>query len=184
LLRLGETRLVGPACQRWIQQLPQVVGPSAYRANALRSGRYTQRDEAAARARETRKLDGSNRQLLEAFEQTLALLGDDQQRDEKSSSWALQQIPTGRQKQPQQLDTFAFLGGPLTQNSPVYTASNNFVGSLAYDLMSVTVAFSLSPKSNVGISGFVQQVPEPATLAMLTGGLVGFAAFGRRYPRS
>jgi len=81
-------------------------------------------------------------------------------------------------------NTFFFVGGPQTQNSPVYTASNSFAGNLAYDLMSVTVAFSLSPSSNVGISGFVQQVPEPATLAMLSGGLVGLASFGRRHPRS
>src|SRR5262245_54796147 len=49
---------------------------------------------------------------------------------------------------------FFFTTGPQTQNSPVFTASNSFVGNLAYDLMSATLAFSLSPSSQVGISGF------------------------------
>jgi hypothetical protein len=70
-------------------------------------------------------------------------------------------------------NTFFFVGGPQTQNSPVYTASNSFVGNLAYDLMSVTVAFSLSANSNVGISGFVQQVvPEPTAGILLAVGFV------------
>ena len=74
---------------------------------------------------------------------------------------------------------FSFVGGPQTQNSPVYTASNSFVGNLAYDLMAVTVAFSLSPSSNVGISGFVQQVvPEPAAIVLL--GLVALVLVRRR----
>jgi hypothetical protein len=44
--------------------------------------------------------------------------------------------------------------------------------------MSVTVAFGLSPQSNVGLSGFVQQVPEPSTYGMLAAGLLllGFVA--------
>jgi hypothetical protein len=75
-------------------------------------------------------------------------------------------------------DTFFFLGGPQTQNSPVFTANSAFVGNSAYDTMSVTVAFGLSPQSNVGLSGFVQQVPEPSTYGMLAAGLLllGFVA--------
>lgn len=77
-------------------------------------------------------------------------------------------------------DRFFFLGGPQTQNSPVYTASNVFVGNLAYDLMSVTVAFSLSPNSNVGLSGFVQQtVPVPAAVWLL-GSALGVLGWIRR----
>jgi hypothetical protein len=70
-------------------------------------------------------------------------------------------------------NTFGFTGGPLTQNSPVYTAVNFFTGNLAYDLMSVTVAFGLSANSNVGVSGFVQQlpVPLPAAAWLLLSGL-------------
>lgn len=75
--------------------------------------------------------------------------------------------------------TFFFVGGPLTQNSPVYTASNSFTGNLAYDLMSVTIAFTLSANSNVGVSGFVQQVPEPSMLMLLGISLVGVATVRR-----
>ncbi len=79
-------------------------------------------------------------------------------------------------------DTFFFLGGPQTQNSPVYTASNTFNGNIAYDLMSVTVAFSLSANSNVGLSGFVQQtpVPVPAALWLFGSGLLGLIGVARR----
>ncbi len=69
--------------------------------------------------------------------------------------------------------TFFFLGGPATNLSPVYTASNTFTGDLQYDLMSVTVAFSLSANSSVGLSGFVQQVPEPSAVLLLA---LGFGA--------
>ncbi len=48
-------------------------------------------------------------------------------------------------------DTFFFNGGPQTQNSSVFTASNSFTGDLAYDLMTVKVDFSLSANS---MSGF------------------------------
>jgi len=75
--------------------------------------------------------------------------------------------------------TFFFVGGPQTQNSPVYTASNSFTGDLAYDLMSVTIAFTLSANSNVGVSGFVQQLPEPTTMMLLGISLVGVAAVRR-----
>jgi len=83
-------------------------------------------------------------------------------------------------------DLFGFTGIG-TQNSPVYTATNFLTGDLGYDLMGVTVAFALSAGSNVGMSGYVQQVPAPvplpAALPLLLsgfGGLLGFARFGRR----
>jgi len=75
-------------------------------------------------------------------------------------------------------DTFFFTGGPQTQNSSVYTAANSFVGDAAYDLMSVQIAFALSPDSTVGLSGFVEQVsavPLPAALPLF---LFGFAGLG------
>lgn len=80
---------------------------------------------------------------------------------------------------------FFFVGGPQTQNSPVYTASNQFTGDLAYDTMSATIAFSLSPNSQVGLSGFVQQVeplPEPDTYLLLGAGLLslGFLVRGKQ----
>ncbi len=78
-------------------------------------------------------------------------------------------------------NTFFFLGGPQTQNSPVYTAASLLTGNAAYDLMSVTVAFSLSARSNVGLSGFVQQtvVPVPAAV-WLFGSAAGLLAALRR----
>ena len=79
-------------------------------------------------------------------------------------------------------DVFFFTPGPDTQNSPVFTASNSFTGDLAYDLMTVKIDFSLSPNSNVGLSGFVQQlaVPIPATVWLFGSGLLGLVGVARR----
>ena len=79
-------------------------------------------------------------------------------------------------------NTFFFLGGPITQNSPVYTASNSFTGDLAYDLMTVKIDFSLSANSTVGLSGFVQQVavPIPAAVWLFGSGLLGLVGMARR----
>ncbi len=74
-------------------------------------------------------------------------------------------------------------GGPLTLNSPVYTARNSFVGSLHYDLMLVIVSFALSPYSQAGVSGFVQRVspaPEPGGLALMLFGVVAVTAARRK----
>jgi hypothetical protein len=84
-------------------------------------------------------------------------------------------------------DTFSilpFVAPPSakTAQSPTYTASNSFIGALAYDLMSVRLSFSLSPQSEVGISGFVEQVPvpEPSTYGMLAAGLLVLGFVARR----
>jgi hypothetical protein len=79
-------------------------------------------------------------------------------------------------------NTFFFIGGPMTQTA-VDTANSSLTGNLAYDLMSVTLAFSLSANSNVGLSGFVQQevdpVPEPSSWMLVAAGGVLFV-FGLR----
>ena len=77
-------------------------------------------------------------------------------------------------------DKFSLLTGPDTLPSPVFTNSSSFIGNAAYDTMTAVVQFSLSPNSNVGMSGFVQQVavPEPSTTALMLAGLgfVGWVA--------
>jgi len=50
-------------------------------------------------------------------------------------------------------DRFFFLTGPTTLPSPVFTNTNSFIGDARYDTMNALVSFTLSPNSNVGISG-------------------------------
>jgi hypothetical protein len=71
-------------------------------------------------------------------------------------------------------------------NSPAYTATNRLTGNLAYDLMSVTLGFTLSPNSNAVVSGSVQQtiveqtpVPLPAGVWLLGSALLGWSRLGR-----
>ena len=79
-------------------------------------------------------------------------------------------------------DTFFCTPGPCNSTSGTFVATNQFVGNLAYDLMSVTVAYSLSASSNVGISGFVEQipVPEPGAASLLGLGVLTLTVIGRR----
>jgi hypothetical protein len=78
-------------------------------------------------------------------------------------------------------ENFQFVGGPQTQASPVFSGGPSLLNlTPAYDTMSAIVAFGLSPNSAVGISGFVQQVPEPSTYALLFAGLAFVAFVARR----
>jgi hypothetical protein len=80
--------------------------------------------------------------------------------------------------------TFSFtsLG---TQNSPVYSAQNMFALAAGnqYNLMSVTIAFTLSANSNVGLSGFVEQtpVPLPPAVWLFLSGALGIGFLGRSH---
>lgn len=79
-------------------------------------------------------------------------------------------------------DTHFHLGGPATTSSPAYTETGLITGDLAYETMSVEVAFNLSAESIVGITGFVQQTPVPVPAAgwlMLTG--LGFLTARKRF---
>ena len=77
-------------------------------------------------------------------------------------------------------NTFSCTPGPCNSTSPTYAATSQFAGDLAYDLMSVTVAYSLSPSSHVGITGFVQQVPEPGTASLVGLGILAVAVASRK----
>jgi len=79
------------------------------------------------------------------------------------------------------LTILPFAGPPNIKSATATDgATSSFIGALAYDLMSVRLSFSLSPQSEVGFSGAVEQipVPEPTTYAMLAIGLflVGYVA--------
>jgi len=79
------------------------------------------------------------------------------------------------------LTILPFVGPPdIKSATAIDGATSSFVGALAYDIMSVRLSFSLSPQSEAGISGAVQQipVPEPSTYGMLAAGLLllGFVA--------
>lgn len=79
-------------------------------------------------------------------------------------------------------ETYFHVGGPLTTNSPVYSDADLIIGDLAYDLMAVQVAFSLSADSIVGISGFVSQtpIPLPAAAWLMSMGLGFLGAYKKK----
>jgi len=77
-------------------------------------------------------------------------------------------------------DDFGFATGPK-QDTASFTGGPSLLNvSPAFDNMTAAVTFTLSADSNVGMSGFVQQlpVPEPSTYVLLAAGLafVGFVA--------
>ncbi len=84
-------------------------------------------------------------------------------------------------------DKFFFTGAG-TQSSPSYTAQNTQTLSSAFDLMSVTLGFSLSPNTTVGVSGFLEAttvdqnpapVPLPASAWLLALGFLGWCLFNQ-----
>src|SRR5262249_33665244 len=82
-------------------------------------------------------------------------------------------------------DTFFVPAGPIGTLTSTYSASHPLTGNPAYDLMSATLAFSLSANSNVGLSGFVSQevdpVPEPnAWMLVVAGGALVLFGLRRR----
>ncbi len=64
-----------------------------------------------------------------------------------------------------------------------FNASNSFVGSLDYDLMSLEIDFGLSPNSIVGITGVVTQtvVPVPAAAWLFASALLGMVGIKRKH---
>jgi hypothetical protein len=82
-------------------------------------------------------------------------------------------------------NTFSFAGSG-TQSSPVYSAQNMFALAAGnqYNLMSATIAFTLSPNSNVGLSGFVEQtpVPLPPAVWLFLSGVLGIGFLSRPRP--
>jgi hypothetical protein len=61
------------------------------------------------------------------------------------------------------------------------TATNNLGNVFVADILSDS---TLGGTGNTGPVDATVPIPEPATFAMLISGLVGLAAFGRRYPRA
>jgi hypothetical protein len=73
---------------------------------------------------------------------------------------------------------FSLVGGPGPAYSGIFVGGNIFSSDLAYDQMAVSLGFTLTPHSAVGLAGFVEQtawptpVPESASsLWLLSVGL-------------
>ena len=78
-------------------------------------------------------------------------------------------------------DTYFVTG--IGSGGQTFNASNTFVGSLDYDLMSLEIDFGLSPNSIVGITGVVTQtvVPVPAAAWLFASALLGMVGIKRKH---
>lgn len=77
-------------------------------------------------------------------------------------------------------DTFFITG--IGSGGQTFNASNTFVGSLDYSLMTVEIDFGLSANSIAGITGVVSQtvVPVPAAVWFFSSALFGLGVIKRR----